>query len=265
MTLRIIIDDDVAYALGPARTAAVRAGDTSAPVYECLACRRSGDMRGEDTAAVLFVDPDTSFMIMSWVHERCGPSTVHHIADMHTMYGGASPAPVPARDDTTWASTALIDGVIHPAVTIMPGSSTRVVIPAGPGEHLIIDHVLEDLRRSGFARVDLTGGTSPATPAGWAVHVEAGRLTAITRPGGTWWDCDTPPLLPAAFRDAARATGTTLVMVTSPGALPDTGTVGVDDATAAMTAADRAGMLVGALLPLHGTLSRGRRPRRRRR
>lgn len=263
MPLQIVVSDEVAAELGDDQTALVRAGRAAPAGYECLICRTSGDATAEPAAAVLFLDRVAGAMLLAWVHHRCGPSTVHPIADLERLYGRPDDKPAPAAGapreagplDVTWATLARLPDGIHPALTIMPGISTRIVAPAGPGDHLVLEAVLEDLRAAGFAAVDLDGARPPVELPRWAVRTNAGRLAAITRPGGTWWTSNDPALLPADWRQAARRTRDVLLMVVAPGALPDVEHLDTGAHQDAMAAAARAGQVVGAVLPLRGTLS----------
>lgn len=251
---RIVVSDEVAAQLGPDQTKLVLAGEASAPVYECLICRGNGDMRDESTAAVLFTGDDA--MILAWVHARCGSSAVHPVAEMEARYGRAGDAGQrTGPQDLTWASVVQLADGIYPSLTIMPGESTRAVMPAGPGEHLVLESALENLRSAGFGPVDLSGAVDPVEVPRWAVRVERGALVAITQPSSQWWASTERPPMPAAWREAARDKRRVLVMVLAPGALPDVEEVSVEDNQAAMLAAARDGKLVGALLPLRGSLS----------
>lgn len=250
MTFPIVVADDVAVELG-AEAAMVRTGEyLSSPQYECLKCRKPGDIRREKAAAVLFLTADTA--MLNLIHDDCGPSAIYPIAELETRFGraddpepGTSRSPVP---DATAASVVELDGVVYPMLTITPGDNVRAF---APGSTTAVDSAIEGLRAEGFGPVDLSGVQRPVELDRWSLRLEHGQLAEIRKPGGTWWSSTPPMTLPLQFRDAARKTRRCLVMVVG-SAMPE------DDLAAlraAMSAAAAAGGLVGALLPIRGTFS----------
>ncbi|MER7015318.1 hypothetical protein ABT324_28125 [Saccharopolyspora sp. NPDC000359] len=239
--------------LGHQQAALVRSGQAAAPEYECLICREPGDMRREPSCAVVFVNEQAQ--LLCWVHARCGESTVHPMGELEARYGradqekprqgGKRTAGVP---DTTFTTLFLLRDEIYPGVVVVPGESTRIVIPGGP--HLR-DTTIESLRQQGLGPVDLSGQQWPVELDRWAVRVDRGHLARITKPGGTWWESDKRPALDADWRRAANATRKALFLVAATD-LPEDDLAGFRAAIMAAAADER---VVGALMPIRGTLS----------
>ncbi len=243
----ILLDDAVRKYLTPGQVAAVLDGTADSPVYECITCRKRGDSRIEDTSAVLWVstNPDAT-VILAWAHARCAPSEVRPQEEL----GGVADSP-PAREDVTYASVANLDAGHTPTITLVPGVDATSVLPDGQTGST----QLNLLRGYGFVNLDLASRTQPAGPAGWAVRVDRGRLVSIGSGAVRWWTSADPPLMPQAWCTAARARRHALVMVGVVGMCDDADQIGTAEANILLRRAADAGLLVGGLLPVRGTLS----------
>jgi len=191
-------------------------------------------------------------MTLAWVHTACHAGGVMPHDQLVAVFGrdddpepGTDRSPVP---DTTGTTLVQLSGVIYPAVVITPGANIPMVVRSTGG---IEDSAVEALRAEGFDAVDLDGARRPAELPLWAIRVDRGRLSRITKPGGTWWTSEDPPPLDAEWRLAAKQTRQAPVMVVGT-EMPEQR---MADFRAAMVAAADAGRLVGALVRVVGTMS----------
>ncbi|MCI2421104.1 hypothetical protein MOQ72_27040 [Saccharopolyspora sp. K220] len=244
------MSDAVARELGQEQADLVRSGELVNPEYECMVCRQLGDLRTEQSAAVLLVSDEAN--MLSWVHARCGDSEVVPLSELEARFGQESDhAPGQTRSnvpDETYTTVVQLAGRIYPALVIRPGDTICAVIPGTP---TVTDSAVYAMRELGFGDVDLSGGEFPVQLPEWAVRVDKGRLDRITKPGGTWWASGEKPALDAQWRQAAREQRQALVMVVGV-TLPEGDLASL---RAGMAAAADEGRLVGALISVRGTMS----------
>lgn len=248
----ILVADDVAAELGKDDANRVRSGDLlSNPKNECLVCRTLFDVREEQAAAVLLTAPE--HIVLNLIHATCGPSAVYPLSELEERFGRADDPKEPGRSpvpDTTYATVVQLgDGKIYPALAITPGDNISAFAPDAVTP---VDSAIEQLRGLGFSDVDLSGARRPVELDRWAVRVDRGALAQISKPGGPWWSSANPPELDDRWRQAARETRTCLVMVVT-AAIPENGSLAAT--RAALVTASDTGRLVGALVPVRGSMS----------
>jgi hypothetical protein len=156
------------------------------------------------------------------------------------------------EETTLWASPSLIDDHARPdigpvAVLTMTPSLTVHTSDDRPGAELV-DLVVSALLGRGF---DLVAAIEPAELAAlpllpdWRATLDAtGHLLEIHEPDGVFYDGNLGDGAPAGWHQALRRRGRLVVLVTTAIALD------MSDRYDQLTAASRAGRVVGALLPL---------------
>jgi hypothetical protein len=85
---------------------------------------------------------------------------------------------------------------------------------------------------------------------GWAVHVRAGRLSAVTRGDDDYWSAPGSTLLPDHWQRAANGRGEVLVVVVPPASLHGQG-----EHYDVLGKLEASGELAAARLALRGTLN----------
>lgn len=248
----ILVADDVAAVLGSSDAALVRSGGAvTNPQVECMVCRELFDVRKEQAAAVALTAPE--HVLVNLIHASCGPSATYPLSELEARFGRPDDPKEPGRSpvpDITYTTVVQLgDGKLYPAIAITPGNNISTF---APGAVTPVDSAIEELRGLGFDHVDLSGARRPVELERWAVRLERGALSQISKPGGSWWSSSNPPALDLRWRQAARATRTCLVMVVTT-AIPENG--GLAAMRAALVTASETGRLVGALVPVRGSMS----------
>ncbi|MEA2589621.1 MAG: hypothetical protein QOH66_2548 [Actinomycetota bacterium] len=234
------------YNLSVDEVFAVLEGRTVATVYQCQICQRLGDARVEPANAVLWVaadgDDGPPGAMLALVHAACGPSEVRLIEEWAAM-----PHPDAAFQEhkPLTVVSLLMDSHGDPwaSLTLQPGAATRCL---ADGEVLQFEHALGALMAEGW------GDAVEDVPVveGWAVHVDAGRLSSVTRGGDEYWRAPGSTLLPDHWQRAANGRGEVLVLVVPPASLHGQGEY--YDVLAKLEAR---GQLAAARLALRGTLN----------
>ena len=225
---------------------AVLEGRAVPTTYRCQICRRLGDARVEPANAVLWVaadgDDGSPGAMLALVHGTCGPSEVHLIEEWAAM-----PHPDAAfqadRPLTVVSLLMDLNGDPWASLTLQPAAATRCL---ADGEVLEFEDALRALMAEGW------GEALENVPVveGWAVHVDDGRLSAVTRGGDDYWRAPDSTLLPDHWQRAANGRGEVLVVVVPPGSLHGQG-----EHYNVLGKLEARGELAAARLALRGTLA----------
>lgn len=217
----------------------------------CAVCDGPFDPRRADAADAVLIDgPDGTLRRALRTHHGCAPGRVWAPTQLGaarlsrgrpTACGPVAPDDRPRAADVLETAMSGGPGRVLPAIMYHPGA---------PYPHGLLGH-LADRLTEGLPPLDLTGAVPAEDLPGWAVHVVAGRVTAVTHADGTglWWA--RPGGVPTSreWRRAADATGRVYVGVMPGGEEPtDPGDV------AALGRAIRAGLVLGGIAVLAGTV-----------
>jgi hypothetical protein len=243
--LQIHVADEVRDNLSEDEVFAVLEGRAVPTTYRCQICQRLGDARVEPANAVLWVaadgDDGPPGAMLALVHGACGPSEVRLIEEWAAM-----PHPDAAfRADRPLTVVSLLmdlNGDPWASLTLQPSAATRCL---ADGEVLDFEHALRALVADGW------GDALNDVPLveGWAVHVHAGRLSAVTRGDNDYWSAPGSTVLPDHWQRAANGRGEVLVVVVPPASLHGQG-----EHYDVLGKLEARGELAAARLALRGTL-----------
>lgn len=242
-TIKLELADEIRVQLTAEQLDALYRGEAAPVHYECVVCRTPGDMRTETTSLIMFEAANRPETVVSFAHARCSPSEVRPSEELLApgVREAAGSVPSGRRHDVTLTSLSQLRGEVYPTLVIQPGESPQALYPGG--ERLDVGQ--DQLVTAGWSLGDAT----PDLPR-WAIRVERGRLSKITRPGGNWWVGDAP--LPDYWLQAARKVRAALVLVVRPGTLDDDAST--DQRDRIREARDR-GEIAAAVIPVRGSTS----------
>lgn len=250
---RLHISEAVLAQLSPDEQRRLAHGDDAQPSYGCVVCGQPGDMRTEDTSLCLIVGIGDTASAAVFAHAACAPSRAYSTrqfrrwAEQHQQARAlTAAADVVGPFYTTRAQFA---GDLAPVLVIAAEDNLQIISPTGA----VQDSVVLQAIQYGFAPAPsgLAWHELPPAVTGWTVHVDAGRLHRITRPGGTWWtwpDDEPLPPLDRAWVEAARPSHHALVLASGVLAADSD----EDEFLASLTTMADTSRLAAALVPITG-------------